>query len=101
MTVGAFDLLRPESLAEASELLLKYGDEARPIAGGTTLVILMNQRVLRFSYLVDLQGIAGLDQISRKNGWITIGALVTHRSVECSGMVRESVPVSVLVWVPE
>ena len=93
MTVGAFDLLRPKSLAEASELLLKYGEEARPIAGGTTLVILMKQRVLHFPYLVDLLGIAGLDQISRKNGWITIGALVTHRSVECSGMVRESVPV--------
>ena len=95
MTVGAFDLLRPESLAEASELLLKYGDEARPIAGGTTLVILMNQRVLRFSYLVDLQGIAGLDQISQENGCITIGAMATLRSVERSAMVRESVPVLV------
>jgi len=93
VTVGAFDLLRPESLAEASELLLKYGDEARPIAGGTTLVILMKQRVLHFPYLVDLQGIAGLDQISEENGCISIGAMVTHRSVECSGIVRDSVPV--------
>ncbi len=93
MTVGAFDLLRPESLAEASELLLKYGEEARPIAGGTTLVILMKQRVLHFPYLVDLQGIAGLDQISEENGCISIGAMVTHRSVECSGIVRDSVPV--------
>ena len=93
MTVGAFHLLRPESLAEASELLLKYGEEARPIAGGTTLVILMKQRVLHFPYLVDLQGIAGLDQISEENGCISIGAMVTHRSVECSGIVRDSVPV--------
>ncbi len=93
MTVGAFDLLRPESLAEASELLLKHGEEARPIAGGTTLVILMKQRVLHFPYLVDLQGIAGLDQISEENGCISIGAMVTHRSVECSGIVRDSVPV--------
>ena len=93
MTVGAFDLLRPESLAEASELLLKYGEEARPIAGGTTLVILMKQRVLHFPYLVDLQGIAGLDQISEENGCISIGAMVTHRSVECSEIVRDSVPV--------
>lgn len=93
MTVGAFELLRPESLAEASELLLKYGEEARLIAGGTTLVILMKQRVLHFPYLVDLQGIAGLDQISEENGCISIGAMVTHRSVECSGIVRDSVPV--------
>ena len=93
MTVRAFDLLRPESLAEASELLLKYGEEARPIAGGTTLVILMKQRVLHFPYLVDLQGIAGLDHISEENGCISIGAMVTHRSVEHSEMIRESVPV--------
>ncbi len=93
MTVGVFDLLRPESLAEASELLLKYGDEARPIAGGTTLVILMKQRLLHFPYLVDLQGIAGLDQISQENGCVTIGAMATHRSVERSEIVRESVPV--------
>jgi len=93
VTVGVFDLLRPESLAEASELLLKYGDEARPIAGGTTLVILMKQRLLRFPYLVDLQGIAGLDQISQENGCVTIGAMATHRSVERSEIVRESVPV--------
>ena len=93
MTVGSFDLLRPETLAEASKLLLKHGEEARPIAGGTTLVILMKQRVLHFPYLVDLQGIAGLDQISEENGCISIGAMVTHRSVECSEIVRDSVPV--------
>ena len=64
MTIEAFELLRPKSLVEASELLLKYGEEARPIAGGTTLVILMKQRAVHFPYLVDLQEIPGLDHIT-------------------------------------
>lgn len=93
MTIAAFDLVRPRSVVEASQLLEHYGDDAKAIAGGTTLVILMKQRVLRFSHLIDLQSIPGLDGISETNGWIHIGALATHRSVECSSLVRERVPV--------
>jgi carbon-monoxide dehydrogenase medium subunit len=93
MTIRSFDLLRPRSLAEASELLVKHGDEARPIAGGTTLVILMKQRALYYPYLVDLQSIPGLDQIKREADGIRIGALVTHRSVELSPLIRNSFPV--------
>ena len=68
MTIRSFDLLQPRSLAEASDLLLKHGDEARPIAGGTTLVILMKQRALHYPYLVDLQSIPGLNQIVAGGG---------------------------------
>ena len=93
MTIEAFELLRPKSLGEASELLLKYGEEARPIAGGTTLVILMKQRAVHFPYLVDLQEIPGLDHITEDSGWITIGAMATQRSVECSQIIRRSLPV--------
>ncbi len=57
MTIPSFDLLKPRTVAEAGRMLLDHGDEARPIAGGTTLVILMKQRALRFSHLVDLQAI--------------------------------------------
>ncbi len=93
MTIKAFELLRPKSLVEASELLLQHGEEARPIAGGTTLVILMKQRAVHFPYLVDLQGIAGLDHISEENGYIRIGAMATQRSVECSSTIRRFLPV--------
>ena len=93
MTIREFDLLRPKTLVEASELLLKHGEEARPIAGGTTLVILMKQRAVHFPYLVDLQGIAGLDHISEKNGHIRIGAMATQRSVERSSIIRRFLPV--------
>ncbi|HTN71681.1 MAG TPA: xanthine dehydrogenase family protein subunit M [Methylomirabilota bacterium] len=93
MTIQSFDLLRPRSLAEASELLLKHGDDARPIAGGTTLVILMKQRAVYYPFLVDLQSVPGLDQIRPEKDGIRIGAVVTHRAVELSPVVRKSIPV--------
>jgi carbon-monoxide dehydrogenase medium subunit len=93
MTIRSFDLLQPRSLSEASELLLKHRDEARPIAGGTTLVILMKQRAVHYPYLVDLQSIPGLNRISEEADGIRIGALVTHRAVELSPLVRNSIPV--------
>lgn len=92
MTIPAFDLLKPATVAEASEMLLAHGDEARPIAGGTTLVILMKQRALRFSHLVDLQSIRGLDRITETDGGLSIGALATHRSVERSPLVQRRAP---------
>ena len=93
MTIQAFELLKPRSLAEASELLAAHGEDARLIAGGTTLIALMKQRAVHYPYLVDLQAISGLDQISKDGEWIRIGALVTHRGVECSPIIRDSVPV--------
>ena len=93
MTIRSFDLLQPRSLAEASELLLKHRDEARPIAGGTTLVILMKQRAVHYPYLVDLQSIPGLNRIAQEADGFRIGALVTQRAVELSPLVRSSVPV--------
>jgi carbon-monoxide dehydrogenase medium subunit len=93
MTIRSFDLLQPHSLAEASELLLKHRVEARPIAGGTTLVILMKQRAVHYPYLVDLQSIPGLNRIAQEADGIRIGALVTQRAVELSPHVRNSIPV--------
>ena len=93
MTIQSFDLLQPRSLAEASALLVKHGDDARPVAGGTTLVILMKQRAVHYPFLVDLQSVPGLDQITQEKDGIRIGALVTHRAVELSPVVRKSMAV--------
>ena len=92
MTIRSFELLQPRSVDEAVELLAKHGDEARPIGGGTTLIILMKQRALHYPYLVDLQSIPGLDRISRESDGVRIGALATHRSVELSPMIRQAFP---------
>ena len=92
MTIRSFELLQPRSVDEAIELLVKHGDEARPIGGGTTLIILMKQRALHYPYLVDLQSVSGLDQISRESDGVRIGALATHRSVELSPLIRQEFP---------
>jgi carbon-monoxide dehydrogenase medium subunit len=92
MTIRSFELLQPRSVDEAVKLLAKHGDEARPIAGGTTLIILMKQRALHYPYLVDLQSVSGLDQISRERDGVRIGALATHRSVELSPLIRQEFP---------
>ena len=92
MTIRSFELLQPRSVDEAIKLLAKHGDEARPIGGGTTLIILMKQRALHYPYLVDLQSVPGLDQISRESNGVRIGALATHRSVELSPLIRQEFP---------
>jgi aerobic carbon-monoxide dehydrogenase medium subunit len=92
MTIRSFELLQPRSVDEAIKLLAKHGDEARPIGGGTTLIILMKQRALHYPYLVDLQSVSGLNQISRESDGVRIGALATHRSVELSPLIRQEFP---------
>jgi aerobic carbon-monoxide dehydrogenase medium subunit len=92
MTIRSFELLQPRSVDEAIELLARHGDEARAIGGGTTLIILMKQRALHYPYLVDLQSIPGLSEISRESDGVRIGALATHRSVELSPVIRQSFP---------
>jgi len=93
MTIRSFELLQPRSLAEAVELLQKHGEEARPLGGGTTLVILMKQRAVHYPYLVDLQTVPGLNRITPENGALRIGALVSHRMVELSPVIRQAFPV--------
>jgi len=92
MTIRSFDLLRPCSLPEAVEMLARHGDDARALGGGTTLIILMKQRALYYPYLVDLQTIPGLGEINVESDGVRIGALVTHRRIECSSVIRASFP---------
>src|SRR6478736_2166240 len=92
MTIRSFDLLQPRSLSEAVEMLARHGGDARALGAGTTLVILMKQRALYYPYLVDLQTIPGLAEINAESDGIRIGALVTHRRLECSPVIRASFP---------
>lgn len=73
-------------------MLADHGEDARPIGGGTTLVILMKQRAVHYRYLVDLQSIPGLADIKSEADGLRIGALATHRMVETSPVVRQAFP---------
>ena len=79
----SFTYLEPASVDEALELLARYGDEAKIIAGGTGLVNLMKQRLVQPTYVIGLRRIPGLSDVQH-NGDTRIGALCTHRMLETS-----------------
>ena len=82
----------PTSLDEALALLERYGEDARPIAGGTAMVNLLKQNLVYADHLVGLGKVPGLRGITRDNGDLRIGALTRHREVERSADVGEAAP---------
>ncbi|MDQ3946952.1 MAG: FAD binding domain-containing protein, partial [Actinomycetota bacterium] len=76
---------RPSSLEEALALRQEYGDEAQPLAGGQSLVPMLNMRLARPTVLVDLNRLPALDGISGTNGHLEVGALTRQRQLERSG----------------
>lgn len=76
---ASVDYARPESVADAVELLQSPG--ARVLAGGQRLIPLMRSRIVTPRLLVDLRGLPSLGHIRRDDGVVVIGALATHRQV--------------------
>lgn len=88
------EYLQPSSIQEAIALLAQYGDKAKAMAGGQTLIPMLWQRLLTPQYLVSLRGIKELETIERDGqGNLLIGACATHRQVEASPLVQEGWPV--------
>jgi len=87
MQTAPFDYYRPETVAEALDLLASV-EGARPLAGGHSLLPAMKLRVANPAAIVDLTRIEGLDQISRDGDSITIGALTKHAAVAASEVVQ-------------
>ena len=93
MKPAPFLYRRPETLDEALALLHEHGDEAKALAGGQSLVPLLNMRLARPAVLVDLNHVAGLDRIEA-NGDVRVGALVRQRELERAPLplVAEALP---------
>jgi CO/xanthine dehydrogenase FAD-binding subunit len=87
-----FKYARPETLEEATSVLAEHGDEAKVLAGGQSLIPLMNMRLARPGVLVDINHIPGLEGISR-NGGLTIATNTRHASVLRSEEVRAYAPI--------
>ncbi len=87
-----FTFHRPRTLPEACALLDQHGEDARPFAGGTALVVLMKQSLALPEHLVSLDRIRGMSEIRPRGEALEIGALVRHREVEMSPLVREAAP---------
>jgi len=87
-----FEYFCPETLEEAVGLLSKYGEEARVLAGGQSLIPLMKLRLASPKYLIHLGGIQGLSTIEEQDGMISFGALTLHAEVEESSLVKSKLP---------
>lgn len=88
----AFDYYAPDSLEEALALLADHGSEAKPLAGGQSLVPAMNFRVVQSALLVDLNRLSTLDSIRHVNGELRIGAMTRQRRIEHDPLVAQFAP---------
>src|SRR5262249_55907816 len=93
MKPAAFEYLRPRSLDEAIAALRAHGGDAKILAGGQSLVPLLNFRMLRPEGLVDINALPSLDDLMEASGGIRIGALTRHFTLETSPLVRTRFPV--------
>jgi aerobic carbon-monoxide dehydrogenase medium subunit len=87
-----FEYRTPKNLKEVHAALKEFGDDAKLIAGGTALVIMMKQRLVRPGCLVSLGSVRGFNGIELKDGGVKIGGLATHRAVESSPLLRRRLP---------
>ena len=93
MIPGSFSYHRPATLAEAVNLLVDLGDEARPLAGGHSLVPMMKLRLATPGHLIDLHGVTGLKGIRREGNAIVIGAMTTQHELLGSEDIARSLPI--------
>ena len=93
MIAGSFSYHRPATVADAIKLLSDLGDEARPLAGGHSLLPMMKLRLANPTHLIDLHGIAGLKAIQRDGDKMVIGAMTTQHELLASEAIGSSLPI--------
>jgi len=85
-----FEYLVPQSISQMTKHLAEYGEDAKVIAGGQSLLVLINQGLVSPGVLVSLNEVAGLDQIVHDDSkGLEIGAAVTQTQIATSALIRE------------
>lgn len=92
MKPASFQYHDPSTVDEAVALLREHGAEAKLLAGGQSLVPLLNMRLARPAVIVDLNRVPGLDYVREEDGWLAIGAMTRQRAVERSELVASRQP---------
>jgi carbon-monoxide dehydrogenase medium subunit len=92
MKPAPFEYLVPGSLAEAVAMLAEYGDDAKILAGGQSLVPVLNSRLGRYNYIIDINGLSELAFIRTEGDCLHIGALTRQRAIEASDIVARHAP---------
>jgi aerobic carbon-monoxide dehydrogenase medium subunit len=93
MIPPAFVYLRPKTIPEAIGFLQQYGDEAKILSGGQSLIPMMKFRLARPGYLVDINRISGLTYIKEEGGYLKIGGLTREADLESSPLIRSKYPI--------
>lgn len=93
MIPGAFDYHRPATIAEAALLLRRLGEDARPLAGGHSLIPLMKLRLAAPEHLVDLSGVSDLKGARREGDDIVICAMTTQHEIIGDPTLAEALPI--------
>jgi len=92
MKPAPFEYFTPATLDEALALLAQHGAEAKPLAGGQSLIPAMNFRLARPAVLVDLNRISELAYVRSESGGVAVGAMTRQRAVERSEEVARAAP---------
>ena len=92
MRPAPFDYVAPRTVEEALDLLARHGDEAKLLAGGQSLVPMMNMRLVRPAVLVDLNRVASLGALREDASGLRLGALVRQHALERDGRVARAAP---------
>ena len=88
--IADFEYFAPKTVEAALSLLSQYKEEAKIIAGGQSMLIIMKQGLITPEYLIDIKGIAALDYIKYDEGkGLRIGALTIHRAIEKSPVIQK------------
>jgi carbon-monoxide dehydrogenase medium subunit len=90
---GEFTYHRPSTVAEAVAILASHGDEARPLAGGHSIIPMMKLRMAAPEHLIDLSGVADLKGIREEGGAIVIGAMTTQHELIASDLLGSKLPI--------
>ncbi len=93
MIPASFEYFTPTTLPEAISLLTKYGDEAKILAGGHSLIPMMKLRLATPAYLIDINKISDLEYIKEEGGYLKIGALTREVTLEESDLVAKKFPI--------
>jgi carbon-monoxide dehydrogenase medium subunit len=93
MIPAAFEYLQPKTLPEAIGFLQQYGDDAKILSGGQSLIPMMKFRLARPAYLIDINRIAGLAYIREEGGYLRIGGLTREADIESSPLIHAKYPI--------
>jgi aerobic carbon-monoxide dehydrogenase medium subunit len=89
----AFEYFQPRTIPEAIAFIQQYGDDAKILSGGQSLIPMMKLRIARPGYLIDINRIAGLSYIKEDSGYLKIGGLTREAELESSSLIRSKYPI--------